>query len=33
VYSNVTVEVINIWLQTCVECIVGKRKNTVSGLW
>jgi hypothetical protein len=32
VYSNVTVEVINIWLQTCVECILRTRKNTISGL-
>ena len=32
VNSNVTVEVINIWLQTCVECILRTRKNTISGL-
>ena len=32
VYSNVTVEIINVWLQTCVECIVGKKKNTISGI-
>ena len=30
VFSNVTVEVINVWLQTCVECIVRKKKKTIS---
>ena len=32
VYANITVEVVNIWLQICVECILRTRKNTISGL-
>ena len=30
--ANITIEVINIWLQTCVECVVRTRKKTISGL-
>ena len=32
VYANITVELVNIWLQICVECILRTRKNTISGM-
>jgi hypothetical protein len=31
-YKNITIEVVNIWLQTCLECIQRTRKNTISSL-
>jgi hypothetical protein len=31
-YENITVTAVVIWLQTCLECIVNKRKNTTSNV-